>query len=209
MIIRRLLMLGFLFAPATAWAELPPCFAQLEHAPPDGVLSSHQNDVNNNCLRELQTASVAADLAAHIAESERKRHAPVPTVTQSTLPMPLGGMPVAGTGLPVLPQSLSPPPPVQAALPRIVMIVSDGNRYVATLRLANGGTTDAIRGATLPDGTRVAAVTASTVYLQRGKTLVPLSDDDGTSPTPTTGQDQTFPGMMMQRPGAATGRAFP
>lgn len=211
MIFRRLFMLGIFLAPAAARAELPPCLAQLEHAPRNGVLSAHQNDINNNCLRELQTASVASDLAAHIAESERKQHAPVATSAQSAAPISMGVMPTLGTALPVVPQLAPSPasPPAQAVLPRIVMIVSDGKRYVATLRMPSGGTVDAMTGATLPNGTRIAAVTAENVYIRHDKTLVPLGDDDGTSPAAAPVQDQISPAMPFQRPGAAMGRPFP
>lgn len=185
------ILVGF---PVAARAELPPCVAHLEHAPTGGVLDVHQNDINNNCLRELQTASVVAELASKIRESDSKRDSSHTVSAAPTAAYP-GTLTGPGYGAPFLPQMPSAPPlpatqTVQTsapALPRIVMIASDGSHYVATLRLPDGTTIDAVSGTTLSDGLTVAVVTAKTVFIRRGKNLVQIGDDDGTAfPSPTS-----------------------
>lgn len=212
MIIPHLAMVGLFSLPVTAHAALPPCFASLEHASQGGVLTARQNDVNNNCLRELQVASAASDLAAHIAESERKQREPASAPTSSG---PFAGNVNMAPGVPPYPASARPIPalepaassaPSGPALPRIVMIVSNGSRYVATLRTADGNTLDCVNGTSLPDGTRVAAVTAGAVYVKQGKTLVPLGDDDDTS-SPSRNQAQST--TLSPGTGMGMGRSFP
>ena len=183
-----------------AQADVPECAYHLEHAAPGQVLTADQIDANNDCLKELQQESLATELRAKIAESERKMKEKPATAqassTSGTLPLP---------GFPTLvpPPSLSEPSrksgPPPYAPPRIAMIVSDGGKLTATLKMNDGAMLEAGKGTTLPDGAVVISLRSDGVYVRHGQDVIPLSNDDGSStsaPLATEEAGARFPGIQ-------------
>lgn len=185
----------------SAWADMPPCADRMMHAPPGQALSAEALSVNRSCIGELSIEAAAADLKAHIADAERKIHEKPNASAPLTQPAALS--PATPALVPVVPVSgpnpqAAPQTQPEAALPRIVMITSDGSRTQAVLRLADGTTPSVTKGSQLPDGTVVRAVTEYGVIIEHGTKLVPLAPDDGTAPlAPATTQarpDSRLPG---------------
>ncbi|MFT9089626.1 MAG: type IV pilus biogenesis protein PilP [Gluconacetobacter sp.] len=199
-IILGALLLG-LGVGRSAWADMPPCADRMMHAPPGQPLSAEALSVNRSCIGELSIEAAAADLKAHIAEAERKMHEKPAAATSLMQPPPFATG-VQTLGAPAAPNPHGTlPTHSEAALPRIVMITSDGGHSQAVLRLSDGTTPSVTKGSLLPDGTVVHAVTEYEVVIERGAKLVPLAPDDGTAPlAPATGQARPDSRIGMLRP---------
>ena len=184
-----------------AQADVPECAYHLERAAPGQVLTADQIDANNNCLKELQQESLATEFRAKIADSERKMKEKPPAAqagpTGGTLPLP--GFPTL-TPPPSLSAPSQPSGPPPYVPPRIAMIVSDGGKLTATLKMNDGAMLDAVKGTTLPDGAVVISLRPDAVYVRHGKDMIALSNDDGSSvsaPVATEQSASRFTGVQM------------
>ncbi|MFC0512075.1 MULTISPECIES: type IV pilus biogenesis protein PilP [Asaia] len=147
--------------------------------------------MNAACIQALADFQKVAEAKAKIEDVEHRKDKTGDTPAARVPPV-IPGYP--GISLP--PELLSPTPhpaemqPGEAKpsktqtdeprLPVIVMILSDEKeRPTATLRMPDGNTIEVTRGSLLPDGSSVATIEGSAVYIRRGHTLARLPMDGG------------------------------